>query len=75
MQASYRQLAYVRLLEQLTRAGHAQLHSRAQVQQRIAELKRRAKDLGVPAYKYEPAPVVAYFDPSIKRTDATNEGS
>lgn len=59
------QLAYFWRLRALT-SGHSKpprTHSGAQHE--IARLKRRARDLGIPRYHYEPYPVRTYFDPSI----------
>ena len=66
--ASDQQVRYMRLLENLTHSEFDTIENRRHVENRISRLKRRAKDLGVPAHKYVPSPVVTYFDASIMNT-------
>ncbi len=70
MKASYREVAYLRLLEHLTSSDYSTNDSRAATRHRIEALKQLADDLGVPSYRYIPSPVASYFDPSIMHADA-----
>jgi hypothetical protein len=61
-----RQLAYIVYLEGLTG-----LRTRGAVGARIRQLKAEARRRRIPEYKWEPAPVRKYRDPSMTRKRAS----
>ena len=66
-QPSPAQFGYIRHLERLVGEEPRRPSTMSNAKSRIRRLKEKARAFGVPAYKFEPAPVKIYYDESVKR--------
>lgn len=64
---TWRQIGRIRLLESLTGTIASRPRTTQAASQVIRQLEKKANAVGVPEYRYRPAPVKRYVDRSIVR--------